>query len=423
MRVHSWAMTVPDDFIEDYDCEVMVIGGGMVGMSLAVALAGAGLEVAVIERFEPGFDLEPDYDGRTSAIAHGSVKIFEGIGAWPFMAAEAGPMWDIRVVDGNLSDGVSSLFLHYDHQDIGDDPFGYIIENRVIRTALARRAAQLPNLELIAPGEIASLERDAYGARATTTDGDRVTARLAIAAEGKFSPTRQAAGIKTRTFDYGQSGIVCTLGHEHRHDGVAVELFLPSGPFAMLPMTGERMNIVWTEKTELVPAFLEMDEEAFLVEVSKRFGDWLGPLKLIGPRFAYPLALQLSERYTDERLALVGDAAHVIHPIAGQGLNLGLRDVAALAEVIVDARRLGLDVGSGAVLEQYADWRQVDTMTLAAVTDFLNRLFSNDMPTIRTVRDLGLAAVNGLPPLKKLFMRHAMGTVGDLPRLIAGEPL
>ena len=416
-------MNLADEEMEDFACEVMIIGGGMVGMSLAIALAGSGLEVAVVERFEPGFDLEPEFDGRTCAIAHGSVKIFEGIGVWPFMAAEAGPMWDIRVVDGNLRDGISPLFLHYDHQDVGDDPFGYIIENRVIRAALARRAAQLPNLEIIAPGEIAELHRDAYGAKAIMADGSQVEARLAIAAEGKFSPTRQAAGIKVRTFEYGQSGIVCSLGHERHHDGVAVELFLPSGPFAMLPMSGNRMNIVWTEKTELTPAFLEMDEQDFLSEVSKRFGDWLGPLKLIGPRFAYPLALQLSERYTDERLALIGDAAHVVHPIAGQGLNLGLRDVAALAEVIVDARRLGLDVGSGSVLEQYEDWRRVDTIALAAVTDFLNRLFSNDAPTLRLARDMGLATINAVPPLKKFFMRHAMGTVGDLPRLITGEPL
>jgi len=412
-----------EEYTDDIACEVMIVGGGMVGMSLAIALAGAGVEVAVIERFEPGFDQEPDFDGRTSAIAHGSVKIFEGIGAWPYMAAEAGPMWDIRVADGNLSDGVSPLFLHYDHQDVGDDPFGYIVENRVIRAALARRAAKLRSLELIAPSEIAELTRTASGVTAVMADGSTVTARFAVAAEGKFSPTRDAAGIKVRRFDYKQSGIVCSLGHERRHEGVAVELFLPSGPFAMLPMSGNRTNIVWTEKTALAQGFLDLDDAAFLAEVSKRFGDWLGPLTLIGPRFAYPLMLQLSERYTDERLALVGDAAHVVHPIAGQGLNLGLRDVAALAEVIVDARRLGLDIGGGAVLEQYADWRQFDTLTLAGVTDFLNRLFSNDLPMLRMVRDLGLAAVNHTPPLKKFFMQHAMGTVGDLPRLIAGEPL
>ncbi|MCW8951066.1 MAG: FAD-dependent monooxygenase, partial [Rhodospirillales bacterium] len=254
-------------------------------------------------------------------------------------------------------------------------------------------------------------------------DGRRVKARLAVAAEGRDSPSRKEAGISVRRVPYNQTAIVCTVAHEKPHDGVAVELFLPSGPFAMLPMTENRSNIVWTERTELAARYMELDDSAFLAEVNRRFGDWCGSLRLAGPRWSYPLVLQNALRYTDHRLALIADAAHVIHPIAGQGLNLGLRDVATLAEVVVDARRLGLDIGAASVLERYEERRHGDVLTLAAVTDGLNRLFSNDVLPLRILRDAGLAAVDNLPPLKKLFMRHAMGIAGDPPRLIAGDAL
>ncbi len=405
------------------EVEVLVIGGGMVGMSLAVALADAGIETAVVERYAPGHELDENFDGRTSSLAHASAMIFEGLGVWPYLASEAGPIYDIRVVDGNLKDGISSLFLHYNHEDVGDDPFGYIVENRIIRTGLARRASALQALKVFAPASVESLVHDLRGVEATLNDGTQIKARLAVAAEGKFSPTRESAGIGTRQFDYEQTAIVCSVGHQDPHDGVAVELFLPSGPFAMLPMTGNRMNLVWTEATGLAQNYLEMEDGPFLQEVEKRFGDWLGDLELLGPRFSYPLKLQTADRYTDTRLALIGDAAHVIHPIAGQGLNLGLRDMAALAEVIVDAHRLGLDIGGGTVLENYESWRRPDVFAMAAVTHGLNRLFSNDITPLRVARDVGLATVDKMGPLKRLFMRHAMGVVGNLPRLVAGDPL
>lgn len=395
----------------------------MAGMTLGNALAGAGVATTVIDSSPPADLLAAEYDGRASAIAWGSAQVFKGIGLWPYLEGDAGPILDIRVADGTLERGPSLMFLHYDHRDIGDEPFGYMIENRATRRGLFEQAKTLPALELRSPARVASLERTVGGVEAELDDGTRIRARLAVGAEGRKSPTRESAGIPVSHTPYGQTAIVCTVAHECEHNGVAVEYFLPSGPFAMLPMTGRRMNIVWTERSELVPGFMALDDAAFLAELRRRFDDWLGAIELTGPRFAYPLSLQHAARYTDRRLALIGDAAHGIHPIAGQGLNLGLRDVAALAEAIMDARRIGLDIGGADVLGRYERWRRFDTVLLAAVTDALNRLFSNNIPPVRLARDLGLAAVDRLPPLKKFLMRHAMGAVGDLPRLVRGDAL
>lgn len=407
----------------DLQTEVLVLGGGMAGMTLANALAGSGIATIVIDSAPQASLLDAAYDGRASAIAHGSAQVFRGIGLWPFLEADAGPILDIRVADGTVEGGPSTLFLHYDHSEIGDQPFGYMIENRAIRRALFEQAEGLPALRRIAPARVVELTRGAAGVAAVLEDGRRIAGRVVVGAEGRSSPTREGAGIGVTRWSYEQTAIVCTVAHEREHCGVAVEYFLPSGPFAMLPMTGRRMNIVWTERPVLADRFLALDDAAFLAELHRRFGDWLGTLELAGPRFSYPLGLQHAARYTDRRLALIGDAAHAIHPIAGQGLNLGLRDVAALAEAVVDARRLGLDIGGADVLRRYERWRRFDTVLLASVTDGLNRLFSNDFPPLRLARDLGLAAVGHIPPLKRFFMRHAMGVVGDLPRLVRGEAL
>lgn len=407
----------------EFETEMLVLGGGMVGMTLAVALAGAGVAVIVVDSAPQDSLLAAGYDGRASAIAYGSAQVFRGIGLWPYVEAEAGPIVDIRVADGTVAGGPSTLFLHYDHRAVGDQPFGYMIENRVIRRGLFEHAATLPSLHRIAPARVATLARESGGVEALLEDGRRIRCRLATGAEGRNSPSRDAAGIGVTRLAYDQTAIVCTVSHERDHRGVAVEYFLPSGPFAMLPMTGRRMNIVWTERPEPAARFMALDDDAFAAELGRRFGDWLGDIALIGPRFCYPLALQHAARYSDRRLALVGDAAHAIHPIAGQGLNLGLRDVAALAEAVIDARRLGLDIGGSDVLRRYERWRRFDSVLLATVTDALNRLFSNDVPPLRLARDLGLAAVDRIPPLKRFFMRHAMGVVGDLPRLVKGEAL
>jgi len=405
------------------ETEVLVLGGGMVGMTLANALAGAGVAVIVVDSAPQDALLDTGYDGRASAIAHGSAQVFRGIGLWPYLSDNAGPIVDIRVADGTVAGGPSGLFLHYDHREVGDLPFGYMIENRVIRRALFQQAETLPSLRHIAPARVATLAREAGGAEAVLEDGRHIRCRLVIGAEGRNSPSRADAGIGVTRLPYDQTAIVCTVRHERDHQGVAVEYFLPSGPFAMLPMTDRRMNIVWTERPEPAARFLALDDDAFLAELGRRFGDWLGAVALTGPRFSYPLSLQHAARYCDRRLALVGDAAHAIHPIAGQGLNLGLRDVAALAESVIDNRRLGLDIGGPDVLRRYERWRRFDSVLLASVTDTLNRLFSNDIPPLRLARDLGLAAVDRIPPLKRFFMRHAMGVVGDLPRLVRGDAL
>jgi 2-octaprenyl-6-methoxyphenol hydroxylase len=397
--------------------ELAVVGGGLNGLTLGIACASAGLTVAVIDREDPAARLGEGFDGRTSAIAYGSMRVLDGIGVWPLVANEAQPIREIRVADNS-----APLFLHYDHREIGDAPLGWIVENRVLRRALHARAGQLPNLRLIAPMRVDRADRDA-AATLTLADGDTVGAELIAAADGQNSPLRAAAGIRTVSWSYPQIAIVATVRHERPHRGVAVEHFLPAGPFAILPMTENRSSIVWTERAALAPTLLALDDASFHRELSARFGDFLGAIGVEGPRWFYPLAFLHAATYRAPRLVLVGEAAHVIHPIAGQGLNMGIRDIAALAECLVDGRRVGLDLGDSTILARYERWRRFDNIVLAGVTDGLNRLFSNSVAPVKLARDLGLAAVGQVPPLKRFFMRHAMGMVGELPRLVRGEAL
>jgi 2-octaprenyl-6-methoxyphenol hydroxylase len=401
------------------DVELLIAGGGLNGLLLGIACAGAGLACTVVDREDPAAMLDQGFDGRSSAIAYGSQQVFQAIGLWPAIAAEAEPIREIRVADDN-----APLFLHYDHRELGtDEPLGWIVENRVLRRALLDRARALPSLALVAPCELAAVERSPAGAVAALSDGRRLRVRLVAAADGAGSPLRRAAGIRTIGWRYPQTAIVTTVRHARPHAGIAVEHFLPAGPFAILPMTGSRSSIVWTERAELAARLMALAEADFAVELAARFGDFLGTVEPVAPRWSYPVGLMLAERYVDRRLALVGEAAHVIHPIAGQGLNLGIRDVAALAELVIDTRRLGLDIGDDALLRRYQQWRRLDAVLLAAVTDGLNRLFSNPIVPLRFLRDLGLAAVDRVPPVKRFLMRDAMGVTGDLPRLVCGEPL
>jgi 2-octaprenyl-6-methoxyphenol hydroxylase len=400
------------------DADIVVLGGGLAGLPCAIACAGAQLRTIVIDREPPGHQLAEPFDGRSSAIAYGSQRVLDSIGVWRHVGRDAQPILDIRVADQG-----SPLFLHYDHREVGDRPFGWIVENRVLRQALFRRIAELGDLLHLAPVEPVRCDREPAGVEIELADGRLVRAPLVVAADGRNSALRRAAGIRTFGTDYPQHAISGTVTHEKPHHGVAVEHFLPAGPFAILPMTGNRSSIVWTERAASAPAMLDLDRPAFDREVTRRFGDFLGRVEWVGPRWSYPLQVLYAERVIDRRLALVGDAAHVIHPIAGQGLNLGIRDIAALAELVVDAHRLGLDPGAADVLDQYQRWRRVDTLALTAVTDGLNRLFSNDLGPLKLARDLGLALVQRAPPLKRLFMQHAMGVVGALPRLVRGEAL
>jgi 2-octaprenyl-6-methoxyphenol hydroxylase len=401
------------------DVELLIAGGGLVGLLLAIACAGAGLTVALVDREAPQRMQDAAFDGRSSAIAYGSRRVLEGLGVWPDIAPAAEPILEIRVADGD-----SPLFLHYDHRALeSGEPLGYIVENHLLRRALFARARALPNLSLMMPVAVERALAAPGGSAALLSDGRLFTARLVAACDGKDSPLRRAAGIRTLEWRYPQTGIVTTVRHQEPHRGVAVEHFLPAGPFAILPMTGNRSSIVWTERAELAPRLLALDDAAFAVELAGRFGDFLGAVAPVGRRWAYPLALMQARRYVAPRLALVGEAAHLVHPIAGQGLNLSIRDLATLAELVVDWRRLGLDIGDDRLLSRYERWRRFDALVLAAVTDGLNRLFSNALPPLRLVRDLGLAALDRLPPLKRFLMRDAMGLTGELPRLVRGEPL
>ncbi len=400
------------------DFQVVVGGGGMVGLTLAAALGAAGVTVAVVDRRPASTMKAPSFDGRVSAIARGSRTILDAIGVWDGMAAEAEPIRGIRV-----SDGASPLHLHYDSAEVGADALGYIVENRHIRRSLLERIAALDGVALLDGKSIGRHARDPIAARVALDDGRVVTAFLLVATDGRDSPLRRAAGLGAVEWRYDQTGIVCTVAHERPHRGIAQERFLPAGPFAILPMTGHRSSIVWTEKADIAARILALPPDGFADELAWRFTGYLGALKVEGPVFSYPLALTLAERYTANRLAVAGDAAHAIHPIAGQGFNLGIRDAAALAEVIVDAARLGLDIGAATALARYARWRRADNLAMLAATDGLNRLFSNDHAALALGRRLGLAAVGRIPPLKRLFMRHAMGELGEKPRLARGIPL
>lgn len=410
------ARPAPDSGLERTD--VAIVGAGLVGATLACALADQGVRVVLVDRQDPRTTTGTGFDGRASAVALAGQRFLAAIGVWPHLAGRCEPIREIRV-----SDGDAPLFLHYDHREIGDAFLGMMVENRHLRAATLARMAELKDrITLLAPAGIARFTQTGDAAVLDLADGRRVTAALAVAAEGRDSPLRAQAGIPVTGWTYRQTAIVATIGHERPHRGIAHERFLPAGPFAILPLPDDggvhRASLVWTERASAAAGYLALDEAAFLAEIDTRIGGFLGRLSLIGPRFSHPLGLQFAARYTKGRLVLAGDAAHGIHPIAGQGLNLGLRDIAALADVVADARRLGLDIANADTLQRYERWRRADNLLMAGVTDVLNRLFSNDIAPLKLARDVGLALVNRLPPVKRMFMRHAMGTVGDLPRLM-----
>lgn len=402
--------------------EIAIIGAGMVGQALALALAGAGIEVAVLDRAPPESALVPEHDGRASALAYASVRLLQGLNVWKSLEPHTQPILDIRV-----SDGDSPLFLHYDHRDLSGEPFGRMIENRHTRAGL-HSAMVRAGVKVHAPVTVRALRADPFGididfGHSSGGHPSRIRARLVVGADGARSFVRTAAGIRARGWDYSQTGIVLTVEHERDHKGIAHERFLPAGPFAILPLPGRRSSLVWTERRDLAAQIMALAEKRFGQELRARFGDFLGEVRAVEPRWSFPLSLQRAERYVAPRIALAGDAAHALHPLAGQGLNLGLRDAAALAEVIVDAARLGLDFGAADILARYERWRRMDAVALIAVTDSLNRLFSNDVAPIRLGRDLGLAVVDRIPPLKRMFVSHARGTAGKLPRLLTGAAL
>lgn len=401
--------------------DVLIAGGGFAGLGLAVALRQAlGPAFSVIVA-DPAFARERSGDDRASAIAAAARRLFEALGVWPAVAEDAQAITNMVVTDSRLRDSVRPVFLTFAGEVTPGEPFAHMVENRFLLDALAVKASDLGVLLVASP----VTGFDSAGGRVTGRFGEEGSCqcRLLVAADGARSRLRDLAGIATYGWAYGQSGIVTTVEHERDHEGRAEEHFLPSGPFAILPLTGRRSSIVWTEESGTADRLLRLPDDLFHAELERRFGLHLGDIRAVGSRRAYPLGLYIARSFVGERLALIGDAAHVIHPIAGQGLNMGLRDVAALAEAVADAARLGLDPGGPDVLERYQRWRRFDTMAMGVATDGLNRLFSNNSDVLRIMRDVGLGLVDRMPPLKRLFIREAAGLVGEVPKLLRGEAL
>ena len=401
--------------------EVVIGGAGFAGLALAIALRqglGDSFAVAVID---PALARSQSNDPRASAIAAAARRLFEAIEVWDAVAEDAQPILDMVVTDSKLDDAVRPTFLTFAGEVEEGEPFAHMVENRHLVDALVIRAKEL-SVALHA-GTVASFETDSNSIKVSLSDGYAISGRLLVGADGVNSIIRERAGISTHGWNYDQSAIVTTVAHEREHNGRAEEHFLPAGPFAILPLTGKRCSIVWTEEAREAKRIVALPDAEFHVELEKRFGLQLGELKVIGPRRAFPLGLFTARKFIDERLALVGDAAHIIHPIAGQGLNMGLRDVAALAEAVADAARLGLDPGGPDVLERYQRWRRFDTMMMGVATDGLNRLFSNRSDALRLARDIGLGLVERMPALKRMFIREAAGFTGDVPKLLRGEAL
>lgn len=410
--------------------DVIIAGAGIAGATLALALAKAGLKPVLIDPIVFEAQVAPTFDGRASAIAYAAFRQWRALGVAPLLEPHVQRIEQILVTDartpGAAAGAPPPFFLRFDSAEIANrsegEPLGYMLENRHIRAALAK-AVQDARIEVLAPARVRAAAFGAREAAVRLVDDRVLSAPLVVGAEGRGSVIREAAGIGVVGWDYRQTGVVATVKLERPHEGVAHEFFLPSGPFAILPLTGDRASLVWTESPSRAAALKSARPEVFHAHLQRRFGDFLGRPTREGPVFTYPLSLQLAERLVGPRVALLGDAAHGVHPIAGQGLNLGLKGAAALAETIVEACRLGEDIGSEAVLERYAAWRRFDTATLAAGMDLFVRLFSNDQPLVRLVRGVGMAAVNRIGPARKFFMQEAGGAVGDLPRLLKGESL
>ncbi|PKP85402.1 MAG: 2-octaprenyl-6-methoxyphenyl hydroxylase [Alphaproteobacteria bacterium HGW-Alphaproteobacteria-2] len=405
----------------DIRADVLIVGGGLNGPALALALAQAGFTVALVDRLAHETRLDPGFDGRAYALALASRRLFEALGLWPVLAPESQPILDIHVTDGRPGEGAAPWFLHFDHAEIEEGPMGHMLEDRHLRRVLLATMQAEPGIAQIAPAEVVVQEVGPAGVTLTLGDGRRLEGRVLVGADGRGSGTAARAGIARTGWDYGQTGLVCAVEHELPHGGCAHQFFMPAGPLAILPLKGNRSSIVWTERSALAAEVSAMSDADYLATLRPRFGDFLGAIRLAGARSSYPLSLSIAHSFVAPRLALLGDAAHGVHPIAGQGLNLGLRDVAALAEVLLEARRRGEDIGAADVLARYQRWRRWDAVSLALGMDAVNRLFSNDNPLLRAVRDLGLGAVNALPGVRRRFIREAAGLSGDVPRLMQGR--
>ncbi|NNK78747.1 MAG: UbiH/UbiF/VisC/COQ6 family ubiquinone biosynthesis hydroxylase [Litoreibacter sp.] len=405
-----------------FDSDITIVGGGLNGCALALALSSGGFTVSVIDSL-PLDDLKAEFDGRSYALALASQRLLSAIGIWPALAENPQPILEIKVTDGRAGEGPSPFWMHFDHAEIEEGPMGFMVEDRHLRRAFLEAIERDPAITHLTPKTVVAQKIERGAAIVELSDGGTVTSRLIVGCDGRRSGTAERAGIGRSFKDYGQTALVAAIGHEKDHGGIAHQFFMPAGPLAILPLTGNRCSIVWAEEHGRAAELAAMNDDDFIAALNPAFGDFLGALNVAGARFSYPLNLTEAESLVAERLALVGDAAHGIHPIAGQGLNQGLRDAAALAEVLVDAMRRGEDIGAPDVLDRYAQWRRFDAKTLALATDMFNKLFSNDNPVLRLGRDLGMGVVNAMPGLRRSFIREAAGLTGDLPRLLKGRAL
>jgi len=406
----------------DCDADILIVGGGLNGPCLAIALAHSGLRPVVIDALPEDTRSGAGFDGRSYALALASTRMLDALGLWEDLEDKTQPMLEIKASDGRAGEGAAPYFLHFDHAEIEEGPMGHMCEDRYLRRTLLKAMAESPLITHL-PGTKVIAQNTDTGAQVTLDDGRTLTARLLIGADGRRSGTAERAGIKRTGWDYGQSALVCAIAHERPHHGIAHQFFMPAGPLAILPLPGNRSSIVWSERTKRAAEIADLNDADYLDALRPAFGDFLGKIELAGARYSYPLSLSIAQSFIAPRLALVGDAAHGVHPIAGQGLNLGLRDVAALAQVLTEAQRRGEDIAAPDVLARYQTWRRFDTAALAVATDTFNRLFSNDNSLIRAARTIGMGLVQSAPSLRRRFIREAAGLTGDLPRLLQGRAL
>ncbi len=405
------------------DCDILIVGGGLNGPSMALALADCGFRVTIVDALAATLREDAAFDGRSYALALTSQRLLQAIGVWDAVTDTAQPMLEIKVTDGRAGEGPAPFWMHFDHAEIEEGPMGFMVEDRHLRRALMDKMRAAPNITQINTATVVAQDITPHGVQVTLDTGTVLNAHLLIGADGRRSGTAERAGIKRTGWDYGQTALVCAIEHEQPHNGIAHQFFMPPGPLAILPLEGNRCSIVWSERTDMAAEINALDDAGYLEILKPRFGDFLGDIKLSGKRWTYPLNLTIANSFVSDRLALIGDAAHGVHPIAGQGLNAGLKDVAALAEVLVLAARRGEDIGSELVLERYQEWRRFDTTALAIATDAFNKLFSNDNPILRLGRDIGMGVVNAVPGLRRGFIREAAGLTGDVPRLMTGRSL
>ncbi|MDG1431997.1 MAG: UbiH/UbiF/VisC/COQ6 family ubiquinone biosynthesis hydroxylase [Paracoccaceae bacterium] len=407
----------------ELNSDIIIVGGGLNGPALALALAQTGRTVAILDAQSRPTLEGASFDGRSYALALASKRLLQAIGVWEAVEDQSQPMLDIKVSDGRAGEGAGPFFLHFDHREIEEGPMGYMLEDRYLRRALLEAMDREPRITQCFDARVEAQTISANGVLVSLADGTVRTGRMLVGADGRSSSTAQRAGIGRTGWGYGQTALVACVAHEHPHEGVAHQFFMPPGPLAILPLPGNRSSIVWSETDVRAQEIHALNEEDYLDVLRPRFGDFLGDISLQGARFTYPLNLTLANSFIGDRLALIGDAAHGMHPIAGQGLNAGLRDVGALAEVISDAANRGENFANALVLKRYQQWRRFDTATLAVATDGVNKLFSNDNPILRVGRDIGMGIVNAMPGLRRSFIREAAGLTGDLPKLLKGQSL